>query len=240
MKTSGILLVLACAGPAPGWAAKECPPTAHANTRPEFDAATLKEGRFTYHTTLKGESLGDTVIEVRRVESAYRITMSAPEIAQSWEASFRRSFEPLSAHLKMRPRGLPYEMTLTYDGEKITGEERKPDTVTAVSAPAKGIVIDQRVDWASIMAVNAPAGSSFAVSVFDPSTGLSPMVGAVGARQSMTGAWGTTTAVRLDYSICKREHIENYTVYASMTIPRMMLREDMPNGLVSELIRVEP
>jgi hypothetical protein len=213
---------------------------AQANTNPAFDAASLKEGRFTYHTTLMGESLGDTVIEIRRLESTYRITMSAPQIAQSWEAEFRRSFAPLSAHLKMQARGVPYEMRLVYAGTEITGEEREGDVATPVRATAKGIVIDQRVDWASIMAVNAPPGGSIAVGVFDPSTGLSPMLGAVGTTRSMTGAWGSASALRLDYSICKREHVENYTVFATEATPRMMLREDMPNGLVSELIRIEP
>lgn len=220
--------------------AQVCPPSGDANTRPTFDAALLREGRFTYHTTLKGESLGDTVIEIRRTGSTYRITMSAPRIAQSWEAVVRRSFAPVSAHLKMQSRGVPYEMNLIYDRTRVTGDERNGETTTPVRAAARGIVIDQRVDWASIMALEPASGPSLLVRVFDPSTGLSPMLGKVGTSRSMTGAWGTASAVRLDYSICKREHIENYSVFATEATPRMMLREDMPNGLVSELVALEP
>lgn len=240
MKSLRIFLFIACAGAMRCWAADPCPAPADANSRPTFDALQLKEGRFTYRTTLRGEPLGDTVIEIRRVDPTVRITMNAPKIGQSWEASVRRSFEPLSAHLRMQSRGTPYEMTLAYDGDKISGEERKGDTATSVSATAAGVVIDQRVDWASIMALTATSGSSIAVRVFDPSTGFSAMLGLVGETHSMTGAWGTTDAVRLDYRICKRERVENYTVFATATPPRVMLREDMPNGLVSELIRSDP
>ena len=213
------------------WAADACPSTEGANAHPTFDAALLKEGRFTYHTTLGGKSLGDTVIEIRRVGATYRITMSAADIAQSWEATVKPSFGPLTAHLKMRARGVPYEMSLRYDGTRITGEESKEGVTTPVSATSTGVVIDQRVDWASMMAIEAGAGSSMTMSVYDPSTGFSPMLGKVGTAAGM---------VRFDYSICKREHVENYTVFATATTPRHMLREDMPNGLVSELIRVEP
>ena len=220
--------------------AQDCAPEGESNTRPAFDAALLREGRFTYHTTLKGESLGDTVIEIRRAGANYRITMSAPKIAQSWEAVVRRSFAPVSVHLKMSSRGAPYEMSLTYEGEVISGEERKGESTAPVRASARGIVIDQRVDWASIMALQPGSGSSLAVSVFDPSTGFSPMRGKIGTTPSMTGAWGTASAVRLDYRICKREHVESYPVFATQATPRMMLREDMPNGLVSELVAIEP
>ena len=105
-----------------------------------------------------------------------------------------------------------------------------------MNATAEGVVIDQRVDWASMMAAHAPAQGSIAMRVFDPSTGLSDMLGHFGDMQPMNG----TPALRLDYTICKRKHLEAYTVYATRETPRHMLREDMPNGLVSELIRIEP
>jgi hypothetical protein len=166
--------------------------------------------------------------------------MSAPSIAQSWNATVAESFAPLTAALQMRGRKGPYVMELTYDGAKISGQERESGVMRPVDATAEGVVIDQRVDWAAMMAARAPARSSIAVRVFDPSTGFSAMLGTIGATQSMRGAWGEAAALRLDYTICKRDHLEEYTVYATRETPRYMLREDMPNGLVSELIRIEP
>jgi hypothetical protein len=196
----------------------------------------LEEGRFIYRTTLKGESLGETTLEIRHVGAQTFISMSAPDIAQSWKAAVEKSFAPRSASLAMRRKKGAYEMTLEYAGGKITGEEREAGVTRPVNATAEGVVIDQRVDWASMMAAHAPAQGSIAMRVFDPSTGLSDMLGHFGDMQPMNG----TPALRLDYPICKRKHLEAYTVYATRETPRHMLREDMPNGLVSELIRIEP
>jgi hypothetical protein len=220
-------------------AAPACPSAADTDTQPRFDATLLKEGRFIYHTTLKGESLGETAIEIRRVGAEFVISMSAPKIEQSWKATVTRSFAPLSASLQMRGRKGPYAMELTYVGAKITGEERQSGSTRPVKATAHGVVVDQRVDWASIMAAAVPTGSAISLQVFDPSTGSSPMLGKIGGSQPVRGAWGELDAVRLDYTICKPDHVEEYTVYATRETPRYMLREDMPNGLVSELIRIE-
>lgn len=216
-----------------------CPPSAHGNTQPSFDASLLKEGRFIYRTTLGGEFLGETALEIRRKGDTWRITMSAPKIEQSWEAEVRRSFAPLSAHLKMKTRHGPYEMSLTYSGREVKGEERKADTVKPVSAALNGVVLDQRVDWAAVMALQAPAGSLVEMSVFDPA-GLSRMLGEVGGARPLTGPFGEVQSVSLGYRICKPDHVESYLVHATRDLPRYMLREDMPNGLVSELTRIEP
>jgi hypothetical protein len=235
-----IASVLALCGSAIAANAPACPPVDSANSRPTFDASRLKEGRFTYRLTSDGKSLGDAVIEIRRDGKRYRITMGAPDVKQSWESTLTKSFEPLSAHLLIgRPKGA-YEMTLRYAGKKITGKELDGATARDVSATAEGIVIDQRVDWAAIMATPAPAGSSIALQVFDPSTAFSRMVGKIGETQKMSGPGGVADVRRLDYSICKRDHVEQYTVFATRDPPHIMLREDMPNGLVSELIRSEP
>lgn len=218
----------------------ECPPVADANPRPVFDASLLKEGKFIYRTTRQGESLGETVIEIRRAGDHYRLAMTAPLIAQAWRATVKPSFAPITAQLSMAHGESPYSMSLRYEGTRIRGQERKGDIMNPVKARSTGLVIDQRVDWASVMAVDAPAGSAMTLSVYDPGTGFSQMLGKVGGTEVVKGAWGESTAVRLDYSICKGDHVENYTVYATQEFPRYMLREDMPNGLVSELLRIEP
>ncbi|HEY6126447.1 MAG TPA: hypothetical protein VIV63_17465 [Steroidobacteraceae bacterium] len=232
MHTRVVLLICALASSGLASAADvACPSTSGADLEPTFDATLLKEGRFIYHTTLKGESLGETAIEVRRDGAHVVISMSAPKVAQSWKATVAQSFAPLSASLEMQGRKGPYAMELKYAGASITGEEREGGVTSPVNASAEGVVLDQRVDWAAMMASTARTGSSIVVRVFDPSTGMSEMLGRIGETQS---------ALRLDYSICKRDHLEEYTVYATRETPRYMLREDMPNGLVSELVRIEP
>ena len=215
-------------------------PAIAADAPPEFDASLLKEGRFIYRTTLGGEPLGEMALEIRRAGSHYRITMSAPEIAQSWEAVVDRAFAPRSARLGMRTRSGPYEMKLQYANGAVNGEERRGDSIAPVKATLEGLVLDQRVDWAAVMALKSPPQGSFELQVFDPSTGSSRMLGRIGGGQPLSGAWGEAPALRLDYSIYKVDHVEEYTVYATRDTPRYMLREDMPNGLVAELVRMEP
>ena len=88
-----------------------CPPVDGADTHPTFDATRLKEGRFTYRTTLKGEPLDETVIEIRHVGAQFLISMNAPEIDQGWKAKVEKSFAPVSASLSMRGKKGPYQMT---------------------------------------------------------------------------------------------------------------------------------
>ena len=241
MRKKVVLLICALASSGVSIAAAPaCPPADGADAKPTFDATLLKEGRFIYHTTLKGESLGETAIEIRRAGAQFIVSMSAPKIAQAWRATVAQSFAPLAASLEMRGRKGPYAMELKYSGASVTGEEREGGVTRSVSASVEGVVIDQRVDWAAMMASKAPADSSIAMRVFDPSTGVSEMLGRIGGTQSIRGSWGEAAALRLDYTICKREHLEEYTVYATRETPRYMLREDMPNGLVSELVRIEP
>jgi hypothetical protein len=241
MRTKVLLLlcVLASSGVAIA-AAPACPPADGADASPTFDATLLKEGRFIYRTTLKGKSLGETAIEIRRAGSQFIVSMSAPKISQAWKATVERSFAPLSASLEMLGRKGPYVMELKYVGSRVTGEVSEGGFTLAVNESVEGLVIDQRVDWAAMMASKAPAESSIVMQVFDASTGLSQMLGRLGGTQPIRGYWGEAAALRLDYTICKRDHLEEYTVYATRETPRYMLREDMPNGLVSELIRIEP
>jgi hypothetical protein len=220
--------------------AGDCPPAGDANTRPVFDASLLREGRFVYRTTHEGKLLGDMTLEIRRIGANTRITMSAPGIAQAWQAVVTSTFAPLSAELAMGKPDARYTMRLLYDGATVSGEENKGGVITSVRDTLNGVVLDQRVDWAAIMALREPRRGAVAMSVFDPATKLSPMHGRIRGSQVMRGAWGRASTVRLDYAICKRDRVENYTVYASKEYPRYMLREDMPNGLVTELVRMEP
>ncbi|HTU67997.1 MAG TPA: hypothetical protein VMF52_18755, partial [Steroidobacteraceae bacterium] len=151
------VMTLLTAGEIASAADVECPSTAGADTHPTFDATRLKEGRFIYRTTLKGELLGETALEIRRDGGRFVISMTAPEIAQSWKATVERSFAPISAMLQMQGKKGAYEMSVRYAGDTVTGEERDAGIARPVNARTTGLTIDQRVDWAAIMATTASA-----------------------------------------------------------------------------------
>jgi hypothetical protein len=204
-----------------------------------FDAARLREGRFTYELRIKGELLGTSTIEIRRQSpDEYLIRMDAPEIKQRWSANLRRAFNPLAATLEMGGAS-PYRVSLRYSDTAVSGTESKQGSSHPVAAAILRQVVDQRVDWAAMMAAQFPREAGIAFDVYDPGTGFSRLEGTRTAANVIKSVLGTLPAIRLDYTIHKAERDESYSVYATKAEPRVMLREDMPNDLVALLVAVE-
>jgi len=100
-------------------------------------------------------------------------------------------------------------------------------------------VVDQRVDWAAMMAAEFSKGGTVEFYVFDPSSALSRLNGTSAETLPLRSVLGVVPTVRLDYTIHKNSHEESYAVFATKEQPRVMLREEMPGGLVSVLIAIE-
>jgi hypothetical protein len=100
--------------------------------------------------------------------------------------------------------------------------------------------IDQRIDWASLMASDLSTEGVVSYEVFDPATGSSRLLASAmeGPTMNRLGAYHRTLA--LSYTICKGAKFEDYTVYATKDSARVMLREDMRGDMISELVRIEP
>jgi hypothetical protein len=108
----------------------------------------------------------------------------------------------------------------------------------AVSAAIRGQVIDQRVDGAAMMAAGFTTnGVSF--EDYDPGSGFSRLTGTKQPGKDMGSLLGRQRAAELHYTIHKKDHAQSYVVYATESLPRAMLREEMPRDLVAELIAIE-
>ena len=206
---------------------------------PAFDAAKLRKGRFTYKVTQNGKDLGQATIEIRRQRSGeYRIRFDSKDVAQSWSSTFDAQFKPIDAELHMPARKEPYHMSLRYSATEVSGEETRGKAKAPVSAQIAGQVVDQRVDWAAMMAADiSERGLIFRV--YDPGSAFSDLVGMQQKTEPFDSVLGRQPAILLRYTIQKKDHAENYLLYATESLPRVMLREDMPNGLVAELVAVE-
>ena len=206
-----------------------------------FDATRLREGVFKYELRRNGELLGISTIEVRREKAdEFLIFMDAQEIAQRWSARIGRRFNPLAAKLEIFSGAKPYRMSLLYSDTQVSGTEVKQGpngpVTTKVKATLQRQVVDQRVDWAAMMAAQFGKEKSIEFDVYDPGTGFSRLVGTKTDVPAVAGALEKLPAIRFDYTIHKKDHIEAYSVYGSQLEPRIMLREDMPNGLVALLV----
>lgn len=239
MPSSLALLALAAA-PA---AACEAPPSP---APVAFDAARLRQGRFTYDLAVDGKPAGQFVLTIRRQpDGDWRFTGDAIGFDQHWEAVTTGRFAPVSALLTLKRRGKPYRMELSYAGGAVSavetaGDPARPEDVRRTSAPTQPPTVDQRIDWASMMASDLVPGAGGAWHVYDAMTASSRLFATATAGPEMTGPLGRHEVVRLDYRICKGGEPEPYTVYATRETPRMMLREDLRGHEVAVLVEVEP
>jgi len=227
-----------------------CAALAHAADAPGpvFDATRLKTGTFTYQDSLDGKpgSLSTSIVTALP-DGSYRFTADIPAFDQSWQTVATRGMSPVSTELKMRTRqGRRYVLTLQYQGLKLFGyavtsaseNERLPGGDRAVAGEITPDTVDQRIDWATVMASDLQPGQSFEFKVYDAGTGLSRVHCEVGDAGMMDSPAGKVRAIRLGYTVYKASGTEVYAVYANAIPPRMMLREELRGDLVITLVKV--
>lgn len=214
----------------------------------QFDAARLVTGSFTYRDSVDGKpgSLSTSTISLLP-DGRYRFTADFPAFEQSWETVATRAMGPVETTLKMRTRqGRHYVMTLEYAGLHVHGEaatsasvdERLPGVDQAVAGDISADTVDQRIDWATVMTADRKPGESFEFQVYDAKTASSRVRCEVSDAGMMDTPQGVVHAIRLQYTVYKASGTEVYAVYTSEAFPRMMLREDLPGGLVTTLVKV--
>jgi hypothetical protein len=204
------------------------------------DAHRLKTGQFTYKDFGDGKELGTGKITIKQdpVSGDYQFSMQlSGHLAQRWEAVAKPSFEPVSA--KIRFGEAPPYFDLTYTSGKVTG------FVTSRSAggpkrPVDAFVspgtVDQRIDWAAVLSNDLQPGQRFQFNVYDPGIGTSHVLATVSPLEQVHVPAGSFPVFRITYRIEKASGTEQYVVFATESLPRMMVREDFPDGTTSELI----
>jgi hypothetical protein len=222
-----------------------------AQARPDLDAERLKAGLFRYRTVVDGKDAGGSEIRIRRTDSGGFVFSNRVEgtFSQSWEAVATRAFEPVSAKLTM---GSGPEARTIFDlhysqqlGGRVTGmasSGKGADRVERrVDDPIAADTVDQRIDWAAVMAAkSANPGEELRFHVYDPGTGHSPVEARVLGLETTTVPAGTFETARIRYRIEKNRGAESYEVLVRMAIPRFLVKEQFPNGAVTELVEAKP
>ena len=209
---------------------------------PRGNAEQLKIGRFRYRTLVNGKDGGTSEISISK-SSANIFTFTnhvSGAFAQQWEAVATTMFAPLSAKLtfgegdKVRPR-----FELNYRDGRAIGWRIEKSTANRVEVDVKLLpdTVDQRIDWAAAMSQDLVPGHEFAFSVFDPATQISHVTGRVVGPETVTVPAGTFAAIRIAYTIEKPDHKETYQVLTNATGARILLKEEFPNGAITELLR---
>ncbi len=211
------------------------------------NAKRLKPGRFRYRTLVNGKDAGNSDISVRETGSgqfAFRNPVSG-QFSQRWEAIATGTFVPISAKLTFGDGANgPTGFALRYQGGRVTGFATKRGSGGTgdrlqIDAEITPDTVDQRIDWAAAMSEELAAGREFAFRVFDPYAGSSRVTGHVEGTEPVRVPAGAFTGVRVVYRIEKAGGPETYQVLTNAEGPRMMLKEEFPNGAVTELVEAK-
>ena len=214
------------------------------DVRPAFDANRLAAGVFRYRTVVDGKEAGGSKIQIRRTDSGEFVFTNdvTGAFRQSWEAVATRELVPRSARLTMGvgpDARVVFE--LAYGDGRVTGfassakaeggfERRAVDDAVAPDT------VDQRIDWAAVMALPVyPPGREFVFRVYDPGTGHSRAVARVIGPEKTSVLAGTFDTVRVVYRIEKNGGAEKYEVWIRAAVPRFLVKERFPNGAVTVL-----
>ena len=226
-----------------------------ASPAPAERAATrVRTGKFTYRDLDQRKEVGRGTITIGGLAGSEALTFSADFkfatefegfSSQRWEASTTERFEPVSSKLTfVRGAQVIPVLELAYSSGRVSGYvvDRKAGAFgekRMVDAFLPANTVDQRIDWAAILATSLEPGQRFEFNVYDPTTGVGTVTGHVGQVETITVPAGTYRAYRINYEMEKAGKSEHYEMFASSDSPHVMIREQFPNGVVSELVEPE-
>ncbi|MEP6994303.1 MAG: hypothetical protein ABI968_07260 [Acidobacteriota bacterium] len=217
-----------------------------------FDAARLRTGSFVYRILERGQEVARITCTVRkRSDDSYEFTGDATGgYSQHWEARATPSLQPTFAMLRIGTGERQSSFSLNYDGDHVTGQAVKAGRPAASGkappAPEEKTIeerlpagtVDQRIDWAAVLASRLETGQKFDFTVYDPWSGVSRVAGRVGDVEIIRVPAGAYEAYRLTYTITSSKGAEPYQMLATKDVPHMSVREDFPSGESSELVEV--
>ena len=213
---------------------------------PAFDAARLKTGRFSYDVRDRQTVVAAGVLQVARDATggyAFDGTFTAA-VCQRWESTATRAFAPQTARLRFCKDGTDrHVFELAYTPGRVTGARfvGTPPQVErrVVDAPLPDGIVDQRIDWAAVMALDLEPGLAFRFDVYDPGTGISPLIGRVQGAEEADVPAGRFKAYRVVYQMNKAGGAEHYQSLVTVQVPRMLLAITFPNGTTSRLLEYQ-
>jgi hypothetical protein len=116
------------------------------------------------------------------------------------------------------------------------GEGTHTDEIAAELPPS---IVDQRIDWAALMSAPLSPGAVLDFTVYDPWAGISPLTARVAAPEEIDVPAGRFRVVRVAYQIAKHDRgVETYVIWVAEQPPRMLVREDFPDGATTQLVEI--
>ena len=217
------------------------------------DAHRLRTGHFGYRSLDHGKSAGSGETTIRRLANSPNYDFSAvfdfPAESsgfrsQRWNTIASPALEPVSATLSfVDSAGSTPVFDIKYASGRVTGfavSRKGADSGTKrwVDAALPANTVDQRIDWAAVLASDLEPGQKFEFNVYDPGMGISRVTAQVGSLERVQVPAGSFDAYKVIYRIEEAGGTEQYQVLASRETPRVLVREEFPNGSVDELTKM--
>lgn len=214
--------------------------------RTQLDAHRLQTGEFVYQDSVRGKVLGESLISIRLSDKdlSYHFSAQISGYAdQHWESVATSAMRPISAQLSFgKGPDQPAAFQLRYSNGKVSGftlsrPSSEPRSQLPVKASIDSSTVDQRIDWAAVMALDLRRASGFEFKVYDSATGSSVVRARVSPRRQIEVPAGIFRVLAVSYWVKKSTGVERYIVYTTENLPRFMVREDFPDGTISELVK---
>jgi hypothetical protein len=211
------------------------------------NASHLRTGQFLFRTLVNGKDVGKSEGSIRRLPGSGNMIYTnhaTGQFSQQWEAISTQTFVPISAKLTFGEDASAHPaFELHYKDGRVAGFAlAKPHSQASgerkVDAQVLPDTVDQRIDWAAVMSEDLAPDSKFEFHVFDPGTGNSRVTGRVVDFETVHVPLGTFEAVRILYKVQKSSGAVIYQVLTNREGPRMLLKEEFPDGAVLELVKV--
>ena len=212
----------------------------------DFDATRLRTGSYSFRTLVDGKEVGRSRIQISKSADSGNYVFSnlvLGSFSQSWEAVASPTFAPVSAKLSFgQGSAARIAFDLSYQGNRVTGfiaSQKEPFKRREVDEAIADDTVDQRVDWAAVMAFKEYVeGHEFKFHVYDAGTGNSLVSVRIGKSEKTAVPAGSFETVRISYRIDKRSGAETYEVFVTKQAPRFLVKEKFPNGSVTELVEL--
>lgn len=201
------------------------------------DAHRLATGEFVISMIDKGREVGRARITITEHGQYTFAADFTGQGAERWQSVATPALQPVSARIAFGQE--PPTFSIDYHADRVTGFVVSHGTRRTVDDSVPVGVIDQRIDWAAVMARELAAGEQFEFMVYDPSIGISRATAQVGAVERLQVPAGTFDVYPITYRIAKSTGTEEYHAFATRDEPRMLVRETFPDGEVSDLVEVK-
>jgi Protein of unknown function (DUF3108) len=204
-----------------------------------FDAERIRRGTFHYSLIQPDKPATSCELSVARgVDGAFVFSAEFPSLGQHWRSVARPDLAPISAALTQDRGAVSTGFDLRYTDGEVTGTQSALDgdlTTSPVRARVPDDTIDQRVDWAAVLACELRIGEAFTFHVFDPGGGISLVRAEVMSLETVRVPLGEFETVRVVYEVGDSAEPDRFEVWVTPEPPRMLVREVFPWGLTTDL-----